>query len=287
MVEDHSAMTRDLAADLAQSDGLTTRKQLLALGHSTQAIRRALAGQDVYVPRRGWIATRDAPSLALRAIDIGGRVGGASALDTYGIWVDDAIPTIVVDPHASRVPHPRGEVTHQWVRQHFPEASTRPWRVSVRDALLQLAATADRPSLIASIDSALYTRRLRPAQFVDLLDALPERLHRVQREIDARAMSGTETKLRLACRAAGLRVDIQVTIPGIGTVDIVVDEWLIIEVDSKKHHGEPVQQHKDRVRDGTAVLGKFGFLRFDYPLVQYELAWCMDVIFARLAEGRP
>ncbi len=100
-------------------------------------------------------------------------------------------------------------------------------------------------------------------------------------------MSGTETKLRITCVQAGLRVDIQASIERVGFVDLLVDGWLVVEVDSHKHHDEPIQQHKDRVRDGNATLGGYGHLRFDYALVQFELAWCMEVIFARLASGRP
>lgn len=242
----------------------------------------------LHVPRNGWVCTVAAPPDAARAVALGGQLGGASALRSYGIWVDDdEILTVACPPHSTGRVRTRANERRLWMRQVFPEASTRPWRVSVRDALLQLAATADRPSLIASIDSALYTRRLRPAELVDLVEALPPRLRNVGREIDARSMSGTETKMRLACVAAGLRVEIQVTLTGIGTVDLLIDEWLIIEVDSKKFHDEPIQQHKDRVRDGNSVLGKYGHLRFDYSLVQYDLAWCMEVVHARLAEGRP
>jgi very-short-patch-repair endonuclease len=99
-------------------------------------------------------------------------------------------------------------------------------------------------------------------------------------------MSGPETKLRLACLRAGLDVDIQVAVPGVGFVDLLVEGWLTVEVDSHKFHDEPIQQHKDKVRDDNAILGGFGHLRFDYPLVQYELAWCLDVIRAELSSGQ-
>lgn len=281
-------MPRDLAADLASCDGLTSRRQLLALGHSPHVLRRAIEMGMLHSPRRGWVATGAAPIDAVRAIALGGQLGGGSALRSYGIWVDDDLTlTVACPPHAAPRPPTNPGERRIWMRQRFPEVSVRSWRVSVRDALLQLSPTADRSSLIASIDSALYTRRLRPTQLPQLVAALPERRHSVGRDVDARSMSGTETKVRLACVAAGLRVDIQVTLATVGTVDLLIDEWLIVEVDSKKYHDEPIQQHKDRVRDGNSVIGKYGHVRVDYSLVQYELPWCMDVIFARLAEGRP
>jgi very-short-patch-repair endonuclease len=280
-------MSRDLDEDMVRAKGLTTRRQLTALGHSRRSLLQAAAAGRLTVPRRGWIADTSAPPDALLAVMLGGQLGGASALESFGIWNDGGELVISCAPTASRLPSLGPNQRRLWIRRAFVEPSQLPWRVSVRDALLQHAMVSDRSSLIASIDSALYTRMLRPTQLADLVDALPARLKSVAREIDARSMSGTETKMRLACVAAGLRVDIQVTIPGVGTVDLLIDEWLIVEVDSRKHHDEPIQQHKDRVRDGNSVLGRFGHVRVDYLLVQHELSWCMDVIFARLAEGRP
>jgi very-short-patch-repair endonuclease len=122
---------------------------------------------------------------------------------------------------------------------------------------------------------------------MELLANLPERLQGVDRELDGRAMSGTESKLRLAFMRAGLRVECQVAIPGVGIVDLLVDGWLIVEVDSRKYHDGEISQHKDRVRDGNSVLGNYGYLRFDYALVQFEREWCVDVTLARLKSGRP
>ena len=145
----------------------------------------------------------------------------------------------------------------------------------------------DRASLIASVDSALNQRLLSHAELVILADALPERLSGVVRQVDARAMSGTESKLRVACIGVGLKVELQASIDRVGFVDLLIDGWLIVEVDSRQFHDEPKPQHRDRVRDGNAVLGGFGHLRFDYQLVQFELDWCIEVILSRLKSGRP
>jgi very-short-patch-repair endonuclease len=168
----------------------------------------------------------------------------------------------------------------------FPDGSARPWRVSVRDALLQHATMVDRPSLIASIDSALNTRRMTTSELGALIQSLPKRLRGIKREVDGRSMSGTESKLRIACISIGLRVELQASIANVGFVDLLIDGWLIVEVDSRQFHDVPIQQHAGRVRDGNAVLGSFGHLRFDYQLVQFDIEWCLDVILARLKSGR-
>jgi very-short-patch-repair endonuclease len=79
----------------------------------------------------------------------------------------------------------------------------------------------------------------------------------------------------------------QAGIREVGWVDFLIDGWLIVEIDSRRHHDDPRSQHRDRVRDGNAVLQGYGNLRFDYHLVQNRLDWCLQVVQARLAAGRP
>ena len=104
---------------------------------------------------------------------------------------------------------------------------------------------------------------------------------------DGRADSGNETLLRLPLIAAGLRVEIQVEIPLVGRVDLLIDGWLIVEVDSREHHGGEAEQDRDRIRDGNAMLGGFATLRFMPEAVRNALEWCLDVVRARLRDGAP
>lgn len=239
------------------------------------------------IPRRGWISSHSAPAKAVRALELGGVLGGSSALESYGIWADGDDLVVATAPNASRLlPLAPGE-RRIWAITRFPSHGQRQWRASVIDALLHHAHAVDRPSLIASIDSALHQRLLSANDLAHLLAALPSHLRGIRKQLDSRSMSGTESKLRVACTAAGLRVEPQAGIDRVGLVDLLIDDWLIVEVDSRRFHDEPTSQHRDRIRDGNAVLGNFGNLRFDYPLVQFELKWCLEVILARLGNGRP
>jgi hypothetical protein len=281
-----SDMKRDLEADVNRFGGLARTSQLKALGTSARAISEAVKRGQFQVPRRGWVAGSSAPANAVRAVELGGVLGGWSALHSYGVWADGDGLVISTTPTASRLPALSARDRRVWLRPGFPVSGVA-WRVSVRDALLQHACMVLRPSLIASIDSALNSRRMTPAEYERFVDALPERLRSIRKQVDARSMSGTESKLRIACVEAGFLVELQASIAGVGFVDLLIDGWLIVEVDSRQFHDVPIQQHVDRVRDGNAVLGQFGNLRFDYQLVQFDLAWCVDVIRARLSSGAP
>jgi very-short-patch-repair endonuclease len=86
---------------------------------------------------------------------------------------------------------------------------------------------------------------------------------------------------------AGLRVETQVKIPLVGDVDVLVDGWLIVETDSREFHGAEADQVTDRIRDGNALLLGFGTVRFMPESLQDAPDWCLEVVLARLRQGRP
>ena len=269
-------------------DGLARREQLTALGHSGAAIRDAVRHGTLAVPRRGWVATVRAPLRAVRAVELGGRLGGSSALASYGVWVDDDDVLVVsCTPTASRLPDLRPGERRVWMTPTFAPNARTTWRVSLEDAILQLSRTATREELISTIDSAVNKGLLPERSRLALYAALPRRFGKVARDVDGASMSGTETRLRLALRAAGYRVECQVTIPGVGVVDLLVEGWLVLELDSKEHHGSPEQQAHDRARDGNAVLSAYGHERFMWSQVRYSMEWCMAVVEQRVRDGRP
>jgi hypothetical protein len=280
------AVKRDLLRDLARFGGLAQRSQLYELGHAARTLSREVAAGTVRCPHRGWIASDGAPPNAVRAVELHGRLGGSSALRSYGIWVDGRDLVVATAPTASRLPPLGDGELRVWGLEKFPSPSDRRWRVSALDALCQHAQFVDRLSLIASVDSAMYNGRLSSAQLRMLVAALPRQLRKIASQVDSRSMSGTESKLRVACVEAGLRVEPQASINRVGFVDLLIDGWLIVEVDSREFHDGPVNQHNDRLRDGNAVLGSYGHLRFDYRMVQFNLSWCLGVIHARLGQGR-
>lgn len=267
---------------------LARRADLFRLGHGRYAIAEKVKSGRLSVPRRGWLAGSGAPPSAERAVTLGGKLGGGSALATFGVWVDDATNLVVSSaPTASRLPPLVGGERRVWIPERFAEASDVSWRVSVQDAIIQHALFASRTELIATIDSALHQRLILDCQVDELLRLLPANKRPRRAELDGGSMSGTESRMRVALRRCGYRVQTQVTIRGVGTVDMVVDGWLIVECDSKKHHDDLAQQRKDRQRDGDASLADYSSVRFTYEQVMYEMDWCLAVVARELRRGRP
>lgn len=84
------------------------------------------------------------------------------------------------------------------------------------------------------------------------------------------ADSGLESLLRFRLRPYGISLQSQVDIPGVGRVDFVLGDRVIIEVDGKLNHEAPPMRHKDLVRDAIAAGLGFTTLRFDYALVVHD-----------------
>ena len=82
------------------------------------------------------------------------------------------------------------------------------------------------------------------------------------------ALPKSATIIRLRLRARGIRLRSQVDIPGVGRVDFLVGDRLIIEADSVEHHLP--KYHSDRTRDRVATAMGYLMIRLTYEDVVYH-----------------
>lgn len=157
----------------------------------------------------------------------------------------------------------------------------------MQDALVQHARFACEADAIASIDSALNKRLLTQRGLTDIFEVLPRRLRRLRHRVDGSADSGLETLFRLAAQAQGWRVETQVRIPGVGRVDLLIDGWLVVELDGAAWHDDDASQERDRRRDADLILLGYRWHRFRASQVLGEMPTCLAVIRTILASGRP
>jgi very-short-patch-repair endonuclease len=281
-------MLRSLVDDMARCGNLATRAQLRDWGYSRGDIERAVDGHQLWPIRRSWLAHRGADPRATRAVALGGRLAASSALSSIGVWVTRPSGLWVGTLQGrSRLPKPSAGEHRLWVREHFPHSGEELWRMSLADSLAQFARIAPTADVIASFDSALNQRLLRPHQLSDIFDVLPRRLRRLAVQLNGLADSGLESLLRVAAEAEGWNVDIQVTIAGVGRVDIVIDGWLIIELDSARWHDDDRSRDNDSRRDAAVTLLGYRSHRFRADQVINQMPLCLEVIRTILAGGRP
>lgn len=96
------------------------------------------------------------------------------------------------------------------------------------------------------------------------------------------ADSGLESLLRLRLHLVGIRLECQVDVGGVGRVDFVLDNRVLLEVDGKENHDGPGKRHKDLVRDAAASGAGFESLRFDYAQVVHDWPTVVAAILAAL-----
>ena len=72
----------------------------------------------------------------------------------------------------------------------------------------------------------------------------------------------TSALLRMDLEAAGLGFDDGVEIEGVGEVDLVIEDWVVVELDGYTYHCDEYQFGLDRWRDRRLVARGFLPLRF-------------------------
>jgi hypothetical protein len=267
-------MTNDIRFDLQEHGFVTRTTRLIQLGHSRRSIGRAISRGGILRVCEGWVATADASQTSIIAITNRGKLTGTTALATRGIWdgVDRRIHVqvpvnsrgtarVLSTPLAAFTPPKyamRGVVRH-WTHERLANPTEPLWRVSVIDALLLVARTASAEQFIACLESALCKKALSRAGVAILFALLPRSLQSLEALLDFGAESGLESLARLRLSPLVRRIATQVKIPGIaraggdGRVDLLIDGWLVIELDGDEFH-DPIAD-----RERNAALVRLGY----------------------------
>ena len=88
--------------------------------------------------------------------------------------------------------------------------------------------------------------------------------------IDARVDAGQESVVCDLFRSAGYRCDIQVSIDGVGRVDILVEGCVVVEADSQSHHKTWDEHIRDRTRDRLLAALGYVTLRVLYQDIMFD-----------------
>ncbi|GGH91456.1 endonuclease domain-containing protein [Arthrobacter liuii] len=100
-----------------------------------------------------------------------------------------------------------------------------------------------------------------------------------------RADSILEVLANYHFRRAGLHVRRHVELQGVGEVDFVIEDLLVVETDGTTHL-EAKQVKKDRVRNNAAVVGGRLCLRFGYADVVHHPEQMVAQVLAVLEQSR-
>jgi hypothetical protein len=263
-----------------------TRADLFAEGMSRRAIARAVRDGALIRARRDRYLPADTPDNVVRAVRVGGRLTCLSLLELQGIFVLANSILHVHLPRKStrmRTPGDRKKRLNPKraldTRLHWLACADCTGAATCVDVVVALAhavlCQAPRAA-VASIDSAINLGRITVDQVASVFDLLPAKYGVLRALVDGRAQSGPETLVRLMVRSLGGAVTPQVEFEDVGVVDLVVDDWLVIECDSKDFHSDWAQRLKDYRRDLALAQAGYVVLR----LTAEDILYRPDVVLA-------
>ncbi len=235
---------------------------------------------------RGWLALPGADREVAHALALGVRVTCLSAARLYGLWVpNDAISHrlhVAIrdgDPVPVRPRSPQPLVVHRLRSTGW--GTTEPI-VPIEVCLDQTLRHHSIETGLMLLESAVDRGRISPLQADRLIAGQSVRKRGAGlQHFDSRSGSGSETRVRLWFQRRNCRVRTQVSIAGVGRVDMLVGASLVIEVDSWAHHSTPEAYADDRRRD--LALSALGFHRIRLTYQQVFEEWPTTVRLLRLA----
>jgi very-short-patch-repair endonuclease len=250
--------------------GLILRSaDLIAFGATSHVLTSAVRDGRLIRPRRDHHVLPTIDRHILQSVRVGGRLGCVSALSNLGIFTFDNARThihMLESMSRTRSPGSRvvpltkynrdGCILHWWPLSDEEGASSH--TVGAIDALAQSLRCQDFRYAVASLDNALFLGRIDEADLGRIFAGVPQRYHPLKEQIDGRAEAGQESVLRMIVRETGAHCELQVSIGGVGRVDLLVEGCLVLEADSRLAHEGWERHVADRGRD--LVLAAQGYM---------------------------
>ncbi len=248
----------EVAAAIRRRGGICHVSVLERDGIPAVRVQRAAAAGGIRRVRPGWYSVGQIAPELLAAVRSGGALSCVSALRLRGAWAIDDGQLHVRTRRGTRLP------ASTRVRRHWTdEPVSSPIDDAARAARCAVRCLPEDHA-IAVLDSALH---LRLITFADLRGETSARARRVIEQLDARSESGLESLARVRLRRLQIQLRPQVRIPGVGRVDLLIGDRLILELDGEEWH----DFEEDRARDRRAAVRGFLSLRASYD--QVLLGW--------------
>jgi len=264
---------------LALLGGVTTRQQLLRYGITDRRIGAAVAAGAVARVRQGVYSLPLADPLAIARVAWRCEPACLTAARKIGLPIsshDDRLHMAVERDRSTVRPNawpPRSIVVHRARARGLGPLSA----VDVIDSTCRCASRMEQ---LEMVDAALNMGLMLEGD-LNGLRYTPARTRRwLARHCDGRSQSLLETRARYALRAVGLRVDPQVSIPGVGRVDLLVDGKVVVETDGRATHALASAFDEDRRRDRAALIAGYPVMRFGYADVMGDMEVLVEQVLA-------
>lgn len=247
-----------LSEALAALGGIAGTRALLLVGVSRRDLETGLAGGSVQRIARGVYALREADPVLVHAGRHHAVLGCVSAARAAGLWV-------VRNPDRPHLAAPHGREISGCVvhRSKIPLTSL--------DVVCQSLRCLPPLEGLTIAESAVKTGFVQLPALRERFPAAREKsLRRLVARIRPQSGSIIETMARYLLEEAGLTVELQVRIPGMGHLDLLVDGLLGIETDGYAHHSSREAYREDRRRWNVTVVRGVPTLRVTFEMLLSE-----------------
>lgn len=271
--------------------GFARKRELVARGARDRDLTNAVRSGEVARARNGWYSSVATSDARFRAIRVGGRLTGASALQLSGAWMRDTKTLHVSLPRNSArlrsqwnrtdkltALRKHGAIVH-WDPDEVVRGGTRT-SVTLTDALFTFLLDAPFEEAIAVLDWALRTRAIDFADLDAIIRRLPARLRGIRGWVDPSCDSYPESLTRTRLRMHGHSVSSQIPVGRGELIDLVVEHHVGLEVDGREHHQD--RFHKDRRKDLRIAIEGRHALRISVPMLEWDWSEILAAIAAAL-----
>lgn len=275
----------DIVDFVKRCGGVARTSQLRQAGFGRTRLRSAVELGILRPLRRGVYGLDGAGALA-RALEHSGKLTCLSAAPYYNLWTLTNASSL----HLCRS-HPRrtaGVIDHG--RPRVPAHAWLPVR-GIADVLLHAMRCLPQFEALVMVQCAVGRGDIS-LDFLYRCSA-GRRNGRSRAVLDLvipRADSVLEVLANVHFARAGLRVRRHVVIPGVGEVDFLVEECLVVETDGTTHF-EPGAVKRDQRRNNRSMVGGYLVLRYYYADVIHSpdamVAEVLAVLRQWRAGGRP
>jgi hypothetical protein len=276
---------------LHEHRGVARRADLARTAAERRSLASAVLAGHILDLGQGWMALPDAHPALVAARRVHAAISCVSAAAFYGLaTLEPADRVHLAVPRTRgqgrRPARPAREATlHResgWVSPVDPLLPIVP----IADALARALRCQRAEAAIVMVDSAL-NRDLVTVEEIDRLlkgrgSVRPRlALHRC----DGRSRSVTETRARLHLKAAGLTVRAGVDSPGVGEVDLLVEELVVVECDGFAYHSGRREFQEDRRRDRELLARGYVVLRFTWDDVMTNIDLVVEEVRQAVARA--
>src|SRR5690625_2396671 len=236
-------------------------KDLRAEGTSDRKRSEKIRSGDLISLGKGWYSSPSTPSEVAGPLSRGHRATCITAAEMHGLWVPASKKVHEVGLRRESGSSESAVTWHRPIVRAWPDDEPI---MPLRIALVHAAHCLPPWEAAALLESALERWQLGPDEVSEILREIPPTRRRALGRISTRAGSGSETRVRRHLERRGVRVREQVVVPGVGRVDLIAGDRLIIECDSLAHHASVSGYHEDRRRDRMSLKGGYLVLRLTW-----------------------